>query len=130
IEDRTGMAYETLLSVENPEGLLRPGMTATVTIVVDERKDALLVPNAALRFRPPMAGSGPRFYFPGLPRRGGRPGGGAMPQRGPVVWVEGEEGPRPIPVRPLATDGSFTHVETKDIEPGTALIVNLAEAPR
>src|SRR5690606_30952806 len=42
IEQQTVVAYETVLAVENPEGRLRPGMTATVTIVVDERKDVLL----------------------------------------------------------------------------------------
>lgn len=129
MEDQTVIAYETLLAVENPEGLLRPGMTATVTIVVDERKDALLVPNAALRFRPPQSMAS-RFFVPGLPRRGGGQPGGPPPPRGPVVWVEGEEGPRPIPVRPLASDGNFTQVESEEIAPGMPLIVNVAEAPR
>jgi HlyD family secretion protein len=39
--------------VENPELKLRPGMTANVTFVYAEKDDALRVPNAALRFRPP-----------------------------------------------------------------------------
>lgn len=129
VEDQTVVAYETLLTVENPGGLLRPGMTATVTIVVDERADALLVPNAALRFQPELDGSGPRFFFPGISRRGRRPSGPPKP-RGAVVWKEGEEGPAPIPVRPLATDGTFTEVEAEGLEPGTPLIVNVAEAPR
>lgn len=129
LEDQTVVAYETLLSVENPEGLLRPGMTATVTIVVDERKDALLVPNAALRFRPQVPGSGPRFYFPGLSRPRQRPSGPTLP-RGPVVWKQGEEGPVPVPVRPLASDGNFTQVEAQGLEHGTPLIVNVAEGPR
>ena len=47
------VSYEATLSVDNREGLLRPGMTATAEIVVDERRDVLLVPNAALRFVPP-----------------------------------------------------------------------------
>jgi HlyD family secretion protein len=44
--------YEARLVVQNPEGLLRPGMTATATIATQNTGTALLVPNAALRFRP------------------------------------------------------------------------------
>jgi HlyD family secretion protein len=46
------VTYTTIVAVENPEMKLRPGMTATVSIVVGEAKDALLVPNSALRFTP------------------------------------------------------------------------------
>jgi HlyD family secretion protein len=57
------VTYEALLRVRNDESLLRPGMTATVTIETDARKQVLLVPNAALRFRPPekkkLAAMGP-----------------------------------------------------------------------
>ncbi|MCK7597551.1 efflux RND transporter periplasmic adaptor subunit [Microbulbifer sp. CAU 1566] len=47
------VSYSTLLSVENPDQTLRPGMTATATITTQSRENALLVPNAALRFTPP-----------------------------------------------------------------------------
>lgn len=46
------VSYEARLDVQNPEGLLRPGMTATATIATRNTGTALLVPNAALRFRP------------------------------------------------------------------------------
>lgn len=46
------VSYEARLDVRNPEGLLRPGMTATATIETQNTGPALLVPNAALRFRP------------------------------------------------------------------------------
>lgn len=46
------VTYPVLLDVENPEGRLKPGMTANVQIPVDRRPDALRVPNAALRFKP------------------------------------------------------------------------------
>lgn len=128
IEDQTVVAYETLLVVENEEGLLRPGMTATATIVVDDRKDALLVPNAALRFQPSVAG-GFRFRMPGLPS-GSRGPTGPRPPRGPAIWVQGAEGLRPIPVRILATDGTWTQVAAKDLEAGTEVVVNVAEAPK
>ena len=47
------VTYTTIVDVENPEMKLRPGMTATVSIVVGEAQNALRVPNAALRFQPP-----------------------------------------------------------------------------
>ncbi|MEP3422194.1 MAG: efflux RND transporter periplasmic adaptor subunit [Erythrobacter sp.] len=46
------VSYEARLIVQNPEGLLRPGMTATATISTESTGNVLLVPNAALRFRP------------------------------------------------------------------------------
>ena len=52
---QTVVTYQAVLSVDNNEGLLRPGMTATATITTEERKGVLLVPNAALRFSPPVA---------------------------------------------------------------------------
>jgi len=44
--------YITVIDVPNKDLLLKPGMTATVTVKVAEREDVLRVPNAALRFRP------------------------------------------------------------------------------
>lgn len=46
------VTYNVVVSVDNPEQILLPGMTAYVSIGVAERQDVLRVPNAALRFRP------------------------------------------------------------------------------
>jgi len=46
------VTYTVIVSADNEENLLLPGMTATIDFIVDERKDVLLVPNAALRFQP------------------------------------------------------------------------------
>jgi len=54
------VTYDAVIDVENPELKLKPGMTATVSIVTDRRRDVLAVPNTALRFRPdgaPPAGA-------------------------------------------------------------------------
>lgn len=48
------VTYKAVLSVNNPDGLLRPGMTATAAITVDKVAGALMVPNAALRYAPPV----------------------------------------------------------------------------
>jgi len=47
--------YTVVVAVENPDGKLLPGMTATVEFVTGSASQALLVPNAALRFRPTEA---------------------------------------------------------------------------
>ena len=49
------VTYVAELQVDNNDLTLRPGMTATALIVAAERSDALLVPNAALRFTPAAA---------------------------------------------------------------------------
>ena len=57
---------EALLTVDNRDLLLRPGMTATARIVTHELDDVLLVPNGALRFAPPgfeAAEAGDRRVF-------------------------------------------------------------------
>lgn len=46
------VTYDVVITVDNPENILLPGMTAYVNIAVARRKDVLLIPNAALRFKP------------------------------------------------------------------------------
>jgi HlyD family secretion protein len=48
------VTYTVIIDVPNPELKLRPGMTATVSILVDKRSDALRVPTLAIRFQPPQ----------------------------------------------------------------------------
>ncbi len=52
------VTYETIITVDNPEQKLFPGMTADVSILVAERANVLKIPNTALRFTPP---DGARF---------------------------------------------------------------------
>jgi HlyD family secretion protein len=47
------VTYKVVADVDNKDGLLRPGMTANVSLIVAQKDDILKVPNAALRFRPP-----------------------------------------------------------------------------
>jgi HlyD family secretion protein len=46
------VTYSVILGIENPEMKLKPGMTANITITVDQRNNVLKVPNAALRYTP------------------------------------------------------------------------------
>ena len=67
--------YEARLTVANPSGLLRPGMTATATIDTGSTPVSLLVPNGALRFSPEARGAAPQQA---QQRRGGGPIGGGI----------------------------------------------------
>ena len=46
------VSYATLIEVPNPELMLRPGMTASISIIAEQKKNVLRVANAALRFKP------------------------------------------------------------------------------
>src|ERR671928_764174 len=46
------VTYNVVIDVSNPEQKLKPGMTANLTVTIDERNDVLKVPNSALRFAP------------------------------------------------------------------------------
>jgi HlyD family secretion protein len=68
------VTYDAVIDVANPDLKLKPGMTATVSVVTDRRRDVLAVPNAALRFRPdgvPPAGPGASAVGTGQQRTAG-----------------------------------------------------------
>jgi HlyD family secretion protein len=67
------VTYTVVVATDNPSLLLVPGMTANVRIVADARENALKVPNAALRFRPPGAATGKDAD---VPASAAAPGGG------------------------------------------------------
>ncbi len=68
------VTYTTIVDVENPELKLRPGMTATVSIVTGEARNALRIPNAALRFTPNLSQEEMRNLV--MSMRGNRNSGG------------------------------------------------------
>jgi HlyD family secretion protein len=124
------VTYETVLEVDNAEHLLRPGMTATAEITVKQVADALLVPNAALRFTPPASASGSsggllRALIPGRGMGGRRSrnakDAGARQER---VYVLDDGEARPIEIAIGATDGTWTEVTQGELEPDVELIVD------
>jgi HlyD family secretion protein len=128
------VTYDAVVSVENPDLKLRPGMTADVTFVVEELKDALLVPSAALRFRPPDADP---QALPGAPAAANGDGGAARRagaraagERGKrVVWVLGTDGAlRAVPIRTGASDGKSTAVLEGELAEGDAVVTGIAGA--
>ncbi|TNF22971.1 MAG: efflux RND transporter periplasmic adaptor subunit [Deltaproteobacteria bacterium] len=130
------VTYRAVLSVDNPELLLRPGMTTTATITTGVAEDVLMVPNAALRYTPPRdaLGMGPRggggFRMPGM-RGGPRPGGGGGGEgfrNGPKVWVLRDGSPRPARVEVGKSDGSKTAVTSERLKEGDLIILGQEKA--
>ncbi|HOC43169.1 MAG TPA: efflux RND transporter periplasmic adaptor subunit [Thermoanaerobaculales bacterium] len=88
------VTYPVIIEVANPDGRLRPEMTADVTIEVATVHDVLRVPNAALRFRPIETGEGPEAAAAAGSPRGG---GAGSPMQGPAAGPGrgGLQGQRP-----------------------------------
>jgi HlyD family secretion protein len=114
------VSYVAELSVSNPNALLKPGMTATATIVTDSVKNVLLVPNAALRFTPPAPPKRkPIFGGPPDQPKNAAVSRGAQQQ----LWVVGPDGrPKPITVMVGFTNGSLTQVSGRGMHPGLQVI--------
>jgi HlyD family secretion protein len=133
-EETSGVVtYKAVLTTDNSELLLRPGMTATAEIRVQHIEDAVLVPNAALRFTPPKdEGDGDNRSFlrkilPGPPRfRRSKPIETSGPNR--TVWVLKDGEPAAVDVVIGPSDGRNTQVVKGDIAPGTPVIVDTVTA--
>jgi HlyD family secretion protein len=119
------VTYDVLVAVDNQDLRLKPGMTANVSIATASRDDAIRIPTAALRFRPPAAA--------------GEAGAiaAARPAGGHTVWVLGKDGtPHPVSVGIGIADERFTEI-TGGLEEGARVITGVmrgapeeAAAPR
>ncbi len=126
------ISYGTVLSVDNEDLALRPGMTATATILTSEERDVFIVPNAALRFKAD-AGS---ESDPGLSLfRGRRDSTGQEVAIGrgarQTVFTLDEDGTlTEVPVVVGNTDGAWTIVSGETLEPGMQIVTGaLAPVP-
>ena len=133
------VTYTTLLSVDNQDLTLRPGMTATASIQTSDRPPSLLVPNTALRFTPSQAGDAASAPSSGgtsivarlMPRPPGNvarrsttpsnaAGGGGNRQ----VWVLREGRPAALRVSVGASDGRRSEVSGGGLVEGDLVIVD------
>jgi HlyD family secretion protein len=118
------VTYDVVVAVENPEEILRPGMTAYVNVIVAQHKSALLVPNAALRFRPETGSTGSTGPEQAAPRR--RP----QEERGDAtratVYVLSDSKLVPKPIRIGISDGRFTEVASGELRDGDHVVVGTA----
>lgn len=120
------VTYKAVLSVENPDLLLRPGMTATATITVAEASGVLVVPNAALRYAPPRASSsGGASGLAGLvlPVMPGRNAGAGLAS-GKSLWVLRGGQAVEVEVALGATDGKRTIIASGGLAEGDQVITD------
>lgn len=124
------VSYEARLEVQNPDGLLRPGMTATATIATQNTGKALLVPNAALRFRPEKEEeSGGGVFQPqiGLERDKQQASiGEGSRQQVQVLQADGTL--KAIEVITGRSDGRRTVVRSNDLKPGMKVVTGVKAA--
>lgn len=131
------VTYDVVINVDNPERILLPGMTAYVNIAVAERKDVLLVPNAALRFKPanadvqkPAANQGNDAQKSGAGRPGDSPGG-VKPKRDAFsgkVYVLEQGALKPVSVSLGITDNRTTEIVGGELKAGDQIVVGEAQA--
>lgn len=121
------VSYAADLTVANPDLQLRPGMTATADIVTSDKRNVMLIPNAALRFQPSDGagqGGGIAGSLTFRPRRD-RAARTATVQRGATqtIYMRGGDGkPQPIQIVTGDTNGSMTEVLSGDLKPGMEVI--------
>ena len=124
------VTYTAYLKVTNNELLLRPGMTATARIVTEQRQNALLVPNTALRFAPSVSkgsGSAVDTLMMGPPRSSNKVSkevGGVTTQRKNTVWVLRSGSAQEIDIITGASDGTYTEVISGDLKEGDLVITS------
>lgn len=126
------VTYKTILQVNNDDLALRPGMTATASIVTARRENVLLVPNAALRFSPPLAPIKKEGSLVSnlLPRPPDQPKTRKTAEQAPAaaqVWMLVDGAPQPVPVKTGVSNGKQTEIISGDIKPGTAVITDFQE---
>jgi len=139
------VTYNVVIDVSNPDQKLKPGMTANLTITIDERNNVLKVPNSALRFTPQDAnrqragnGSG-QGQWQGRRQQQQQGGDNAagnndqnrfapasapvLPGQIRVVWVLGQDGkPDRRRITVGLSDGSATEVVDGDLKEGEMVI--------
>lgn len=135
------VTYETVLKVDNSGMLLRPGMTGTANITVQKVDDALLVPNAALRFAPPLPeiakpeGGGGLLgnILPRPPSSAPRQPESAAAKQSHVWLLRGEKLEK-MAITTGMSDGIMTEVSMTEsagkLETGMAVVVDVIEAKK
>jgi HlyD family secretion protein len=138
------VTYTVVVAVDNTDGRLLPGMTATVDFIVEEAPEVLCVPNAALRFqpeteqitpasRPPEGGDAAKTAKSGgsggsggwAGRGGGRRGGGGG--KGPrKLWIAGEDGLlTPLTVEAGLADSACTQISGEGVAEGLEVVAGV-----
>jgi HlyD family secretion protein len=103
------ITYDVVISADNPDLALKPGLTAETRIIVDQRTDVVRVPVQALRYSPRgIAASG-------------APTAASSDQV--QIWVLRDGKPVPFSVAVGLDDDSFVEIVAGDIKPGDQVII-------
>jgi HlyD family secretion protein len=104
------VTYDAVISVDNPELLLLPGMTATARIITEERNHVLRVPLQALHINPPRSSTAP----------GQETTAGRIERQ---VWILRAGRPVPVPVTVGLEDGTYGQITGGNLKAGDPVIV-------
>jgi HlyD family secretion protein len=124
------VTYDVVVSVDNAELVLKPGMTANISIISAHRENVLKVPLAALRFRPPTKKkpepSADSQYSQSTTRNAEN---GRNEQR--QVWVQVKDQQlRPLPVRVGINDEQFAELLDGELAEGSHVVTALVTGPK
>ncbi|HMK66169.1 MAG TPA: efflux RND transporter periplasmic adaptor subunit [Thermodesulfobacteriota bacterium] len=110
------VTYDVVLRVKNPDLKLKPGMTANVSIVINEKDGVLKIPNAALRFKMPVPSSKTKTIEELRKKWKGWS----------MLWIyEGEKKPRPTFIKPGISDGKYTEIAQGRLKEGDQVITEI-----
>lgn len=129
------VTYNVVVRVDNHDLLLRPGMTANVAIMVARKDNALKVPIAALRFRPPQKDRAGYKEQRGQSSSGGNQikserTAPSLVEQGQTIWRVGAGGePEAVTIQTGISDGSWTEIIEGPLQEGDPVIVGI-ESPR
>jgi HlyD family secretion protein len=104
------VTYDVVITVDNSDLKLFPGMTANVTILASKIDDTLKVPNSVLRFRP----------SPAVLKQTGLPAAAADKQQ---VYVLAGGKLQAVPAKFGLSDGKYTAVSSNQLQPGAQVVV-------
>ncbi|WP_323591295.1 efflux RND transporter periplasmic adaptor subunit [Aliarcobacter butzleri] len=120
------VTYETVVSVDNEDLLLKPGMTATAKIITKESKNKLLIPNGALRFKPKIQeqkNGGVNLVGPNMNRPANVARDLSKKELAPVFILENNQ-PKRVMVKVLDSDGKLTSIESEELKVNDEVIIS------
>ncbi|MFX4233921.1 efflux RND transporter periplasmic adaptor subunit [Aliarcobacter butzleri] len=120
------VTYETVVSVDNEDLLLKPGMTATAKIITKESKNKLLIPNGALRFKPKMQeqkNGGVNLVGPNMSRPANVARDLSKKELSPIFILENNQ-PKRVMVKVLDSDGKLTSIESEELKVNDEVIIS------
>lgn len=121
-QEQNVVTYATIIEVANPDLVLRPGMTATVSIIANEKKDVLRIPNIALRFKADPADKYLYHYDEEKDKDSGDEEELLNLQQS--LWIINGSGQvKRIPIKAGISDGRYTEVLNGSIDKGEKVIV-------